>query len=146
MPPKVLLAARLRDGPVHTATVAARLAGQIGGELVLLYVAPELSTVPQLHAATGDDPDDLRERILAEIEASLREFVAANRLEGRVRTRVLEGEVVEAITAAATEEAADYLVIGTDARSAFSKLVLGSTSEGLLKRATVPVVVVPPPA
>jgi nucleotide-binding universal stress UspA family protein len=143
MPPTVVLAARLSAQADPTGATAARLAAQIQGEVVLVYVAEELETVPQLHASTGDDADALRERIMEELNRDIATYIERNLKGVPVRVRITEGAVADEVTRAAAEERADYLVIGTEARSAISNLILGSTSQGILKRATVPVVVVP---
>lgn len=144
MPAKVLLATRLRAAPDPVARAADALADQLGAELLLLYVADELATLSQVHAATGLDPDQLRERMLDDIRATAAEFVARN-LGGRtVRTLVEEGEVPECVVQAAKREAADYLVIGTEGLSPLRELIVGSTSHEILRRAPCPVLVIPP--
>ncbi len=143
MTPTILLAVRLSERPDPTAAAAGRLAQQIGGEVVLVYVAEELDTVPQLHASTGDDHDALRRRIIEEVNRDIEQYVERNLAGMPVRVRITEGEVCDEVTRAAVEENADYVVIGTESRSAISHLILGSTTQDILKRATVPVVVVP---
>jgi nucleotide-binding universal stress UspA family protein len=143
MPPIIVLAARLSERPDPTGATAARLATQIQGEIVLVYVAEELDTVPQLHASTGDDADALRQRIMEELNRDIERYIERNLESVAVRVRITEGAVADEVTRAAAEERADYLVIGTEGRSAISSLILGSTTQDILKRATVPVVVVP---
>lgn len=143
MPAKVLLATRLRPEPDPVADAAARLASGLSAELVLVYVADELVTIPEVHAATGLDSDQLRERMISDIRASADEYVSRNLGSMTVRTVIEEGDVVERIVAAASAEAADYLVIGTEGRSAIQELILGSTANGILRRAPCPVLVVP---
>lgn len=143
MRPTIVLAVRLSQRPDPTAATAARLARQIGGEIVLVYVAEELETVPQLHASTGDDLDALRQRIVEEVDRDIVGYIEQNLAGVPVRLRITEGAVCEEVTRAAVEENADYLVIGTESRSAISHLILGSTTQDILKRASVPVVVVP---
>jgi nucleotide-binding universal stress UspA family protein len=53
-----------------------------------------------------------------------------------------EGEAVDEILAAASAEHVDLIAIGTHGRSGISRLFLGSVAEGVLRRATVPVLVV----
>jgi universal stress protein E len=143
MPPKILLASRLPDGPDPTALAAARLARQIGGELLLVYVAVELSTLPDLHIATGEDPDLLRKRVIAEVDARAEHYLQTH-LDGIPSgVWLVEGDVTEAITRIAREEGADYLVIGTEGRSMLRQVILGSTSQKILQRAPCPVLVVP---
>lgn len=143
MPGKVLLATRLRPEPDPVGQAAARLAEGLGAELVLAYVADELATVAEVHAATGLDPEQLRERMISDIRGAADEYVRRNLGGASVRTVVEEGDVVERIVAAAAAERADYLVIGTEGRSALQELILGSTANGILRRAPCPVLVVP---
>lgn len=144
MPAKVLLATRLRPEPDPVGHAAARLARDLGAELVLVYVAHELATVAEVHAATGLDSDQLRERMLADIRAAADEYLRRNLGEAGVRTVIEEGDVVERIVAAAAAEAADYLVIGTEGHTPLQELILGGTASAILRRAACPVVVVPP--
>lgn len=143
MPAKVLLATRLRPEPDPVGRAAARLARDLAAELVMVYVADELATVAEVHAATGLDSDQLRERMLGDIRAAADEYVHRNLDDAQVRTVIVEGDVVESIAAAAADEAADYLVIGTEGRTPLRELILGSTANGILRRAPCPVVVVP---
>lgn len=53
-----------------------------------------------------------------------------------------EGDAVEEILAAAEVEKVDLIAIGTHGRSGISRLFLGSVAEGVLRRSTVPVLVV----
>jgi universal stress protein A len=139
----VLLATRLGDDAARTAIAAARLASRLGAELVLAYVADELETVPAIHAATGDSEESLRAGILAEVEAEIRAFLERVPEAARARVMIREGNVVEEILHAAEELGASYLVIGPQTSGAAAHLILGSTSDAILKRAPVPVLVVP---
>lgn len=141
---KVVLATRLRPEPDPVGRAAARLARDLGAELVLVYVADELATVTEVHAATGLGADDLRARMLADIHAAAAEYAHRNLGEVQVRTLVEEGDVPERIVAAAIAEAADYLVIGTEGHTPLQELILGGTASAILRRAACPVVVVPP--
>jgi universal stress protein E len=143
MRPKILVASRLPEGPDPTALAAARLAEQIGGELMLVYVAVELATLPELHLATGEDPDVLRKRVIAEVETRAELYLERNLAGAPTGVWVVGGDVAEEITRIAREEGADYLVIGTEGRSIFRQVILGSTSQKILQRAPCPVVVVP---
>lgn len=143
MPPRIALASRLPDEYDPTAIAAGRLADETGGELVLVYVAVELATVQQLHAATGENVKTLRERMIMENRRQVGEYLRRN-LPGReVSTWILEGAVVDAIANFVKDESIDYLVIGTEGRSKLSQVVLGSTSHDLLREAPCPVLVVP---
>src|SRR5271165_3136831 len=58
---------------------------------------------------------------------------------------VVDGHPVDAILAMMRENHADAIVMGSHGRRGLARLVLGSTAEGVLRRSTVPVVVVRDP-
>lgn len=143
MPPKILLASRLPEEADATAEAAARLAEQVGGRLMLVYVAEELTTVPRLHATTGTDPDALRRQMIEEIDNRARAYLERHLPARDAGIWLVEGDVVEQVTRIAREEGVDYLVIGTERRSTLMQVVLGSTSQKILQGAPCPVLVVP---
>jgi nucleotide-binding universal stress UspA family protein len=55
------------------------------------------------------------------------------------------GSPVPEIIEQAKTCAADYIVIGSHGHTAFYDLLVGSTANGVLKRAKCPVLIVPPP-
>ncbi len=60
------------------------------------------------------------------------------------RVEVLpDDSVAHGILAAADRVGADMIVMGTHGRTGLSRLVLGSVAEAVLRRAAVPVLVVP---
>jgi nucleotide-binding universal stress UspA family protein len=139
---KILLATRLDPPADVTARAAARLAAQIGGVLVVVYVAEELETVPRIATTTGTEESSVREQMLREARERVEEFVRAC-CPAETAVRVGEGEAVREIVRAAREEDADYLVVGTQAHGMLRELVVGSTTHEILRHAPCPVVVVP---
>jgi nucleotide-binding universal stress UspA family protein len=73
--------------------------------------------------------DELKERFIVEG----REAVAS----------MLEGPAVEKILREAQEQNADWIVMGSHGHGALYELLVGSVTQGVLKRAHCPVVVVP---
>jgi len=59
---------------------------------------------------------------------------------------LVEGEPIEEILRAAAAGPADLIVLGTHGRSGFQRLMLGSLTEKVLRRAACPVLTVPPRA
>ena len=57
-------------------------------------------------------------------------------------TATLEGDAIDEILRAATEAHADLIVLGTHGRKGLSRLFIGSVAEGVLRRASAPVLVV----
>ena len=63
--------------------------------------------------------------------------------DGRVTTKVLEGDCAEAILAAAKALEADVIVLGTHGRRGLDKLLMGSVAEKVIHHCDVPVFIIP---
>ncbi len=92
-------------------------------------------------AATTMDPTirDAEEQYLANCAARLGEGGFTG-----VTHQLLEGEVVERIAAHAEDNAFGLVVLATHGRGAVSRLWLGSVSDALVRRLTVPVLLIRP--
>ncbi len=92
-------------------------------------------------AVTAEDPiiRDAEEQYLANCAARLEEGGFAG-----VTQQLLFGEVVEQIAAHAEDNAFGLVVLATHGRGALSRLWLGSVSDALVRRLTVPVLLIRP--
>ena len=92
-------------------------------------------------AATSVDPSirDAEEQYLANCAARLREGGFAN-----VTEQVIEGDVAEQIARHAEDNAFGLVVLATHGRGALSRLWLGSVSDALVRRLTMPVLLIRP--
>lgn len=141
---RILLATRVGDASAAPARTAAWMASRLEAELTLVYVAPELRTVPEVALAAGIPAERVRERMVKEAEERAREWGRAA-LEGLPFDVVVEaGDVADRVAAAASELGAQLVVVGTEARGAIQGLILGDTTRDILRRTPCPVVVVPP--
>jgi nucleotide-binding universal stress UspA family protein len=122
---------------------AAALARALKARIVLLNVvqpptvmsdyAPLMENIVEF-VAIGEKAAAKR---LAKLQASLSdEMVPAS-------TALATGSPIQAIVDTAKKNAADFIVMGSHGHTALYDLVVGSTTHGVLKRATSPVVVVP---
>jgi nucleotide-binding universal stress UspA family protein len=123
---------------------ASTIARYRGGELTVLSVVE-----PLLAQAAGIRLGlDLTR---TEAEPALREFVDATLPEGvrqasHVQMEVTVGDTSEAILQTARRLKAGLIVMGTHGLGGFRKLLLGSTTEQILRRTEWPVLAVPPGA
>lgn len=122
---------------------ATRLARAIDARLILLHVTePALGLVD--YAAVAISIAHVSEAALKTAGvrlAALREALAARAM--TVETKVVAGLPAEEILAQASACAADYIVIGSHGHGAIYDVLVGSTTSGVLKRSTCPVLVVP---
>jgi len=78
-----------------------------------------------------------------EVEA-FRIFEEAARKTGvKMKTRLVEGDVVESILKAADEETADLIVMGATTEPTLKKWIKGNVLIEVMERATVPVTIIP---
>jgi nucleotide-binding universal stress UspA family protein len=132
------------DESRHALRWASAIAQYRGGELTVLSVLePLLAQAARIRLGV-----DLARR---EADPVLREFVDATLPEGvrhasHVRMEVTVGDASEAILQTARRLKARLIVMGTHGVGGFRKLVLGSTTEQVLRRTEWPVLAVPPGA
>ena len=114
-----------------------RLARSFGSRVVLINVLPETVV-----AEFGPIPLTPEERRMEQGKLfALRDSFSARGTSATAQ--LLQGNVVDAIVAKSRELAADVIVMGSHGHGAFYNLLVGSVTEGVLKRAPCPVLVVP---
>ncbi|WP_121820710.1 universal stress protein [Halostella salina] len=117
---------------------ALELARQHDAELHALYV---------IETRTGYDnaivdPEVVRQNLREEGEAALSAIEASPDAEVSVTTVIREGVPHDELLTYAEEQKVDLVVVGAKGRSAFKTILLGSTTEALLRADTVPVLVI----
>lgn len=139
----VLVTTDLSDESFRAFPAASELARAIDGRIVLLYVLPTID-----HRPTGTPfvspvpiPTDaeLTARAKVDLESARSHFVDLD-VDIQVRS---SDDVDEQICDFAREQQVDYIVLATHGRSGLRRIVMGSVAESILRRATVPVLVVP---
>jgi len=135
----IVLALDGSEGSRRAIPVAAELARQNGGRIVIAHVEQDV-------AGKGGAPIPITED---EIQAEIREQVkrlAADGIETSVEMRnVILGGPAHPIAEIAEDANADLIVAGTRGHSPVAGLLLGSVTQRLLHIARSPVLVVPPP-
>lgn len=126
-------------------TEAIKLVRATKGRIVLLHVVqpptvmtdygPLLENIVQFTTEAEKDAA----RHLSRLKATIKE--SGIRVETVLRTGVPVAHILEQ----AKQIGPDYIVIGTHGHTAIYDLVVGSTTQGVLRRATCPVLVVPAP-
>jgi nucleotide-binding universal stress UspA family protein len=143
---KIILAA-LDFSAVGTAVIeqAARLAEGFGAKLWLVHVAaPDPDFV-------GYDagPPNVRDQVAHELrDAHRRVQDAANGLRARgldAAALQVQGPTADTIVSEAERLGADVIILGSHGHGALHRALLGSVSEGVLRSAACPVLIVPAP-
>jgi len=118
------------------------LAAQVGAFVTLVhaYELPMYSFPDGVVVSSADAADKLttlaRERLDATVVRYKDRGVS-------VKSVLRMGPAWEELNNVAAEEAADLIVVGTHGRRGFSRVVLGSVAERMVRTATRPLIVVP---
>lgn len=140
---RILAALDFSEVSASVAERAAALAGAFGAELILLHVAAE----DPAFVGYGAGPDTVRDdraRELRDEHRRLQEL--AEDLRGRgvaAKALLVEGPSVEKILDEAERLRADAIVIGSHGHTALYRVLLGSVSEGVVRKSPRPVLLVP---
>lgn len=128
---KILVAVDRTVSSSNTLKVAAELAQQSGGRLIVAHVLDPSLMLP---AGTVND-----------LTETLRLWERPYVTEGtRCNTEVVEGDLVKEIERMAGKYGADLLVIGTHSAPGMKRLVFGSKAEALYRQISIPVLTVGP--
>ena len=122
------------------------LAKAFGAKLHLLHVVePEPS-----YTAYGFTPDEFPALHAYQEEARRRAATKLDELLGTVKSelpdavsQVAEGSPLHALLDYVAESHADFVVLGSHGHGVIASLLLGSVAEGMVRKATVPTLIVP---
>jgi nucleotide-binding universal stress UspA family protein len=121
---------------------AVTLAGPTKAEIIGLFVLPPAA--PDSGIGRSSCAEDADESMLSALAEDLEEFFDPVRKAGlRLRVCVKRGDSVTRILEQAREADADVIVMGTHGRSGLQRLLLGSVTDGVTRRAHCPVLAVP---
>jgi len=126
--------------------MASGLARAFGAQLRLFHVVePEPS-----YTAYGFTPDEFPALHAYQEEAKRRAAAKLEELLAKVSpdlpqatTQIAEGSPLHALLDYVKESSADFVVLGSHGHGVIASLLLGSMAEGMVRKATVPTLIVP---
>lgn len=138
---KILLATDFSDQSDAALQMATALARDSGATLLIAHTV-ELAPVGADRGFGGY----VAEGEVAEIARVQLEALAPSDSRVGYSHKLLEGAPAEAIVQYADEEGADLIVIGSHGRTGFTRLLLGSVAEAVVRHAKCPVLTVKHPS
>jgi nucleotide-binding universal stress UspA family protein len=110
-----------------------------------MSVIPDVAQTAYATWLAGGNAADLEQEMTRGVSATLEEAVAQVPEDLPVTKVLGHGDAGPALVEHADHHGNDLIVVGTRGRGAMRSLLLGSVAEHLVRHATVPIVVVPPP-
>jgi nucleotide-binding universal stress UspA family protein len=140
---KILVAIDFSEVTERMMNVVERMPGRDDAEVFLLHVAaPEPDFV-----GYEAGPEVVRDQVAAELRRErdrLHELAERLRALGIPTTAIMvPGSTVDSIFEQAQKRDAELIVIGSHGHGAVFELLFGSISEGVVRRSSIPVLVVP---
>lgn len=132
------------DGVIEAATALARATQS---RIILLHVVqpPVVTSDYGLALENFQEAIAISEKHSAKRLGEISEALRLQHPELSVETQQVSGPPVIEILESAKKCEACYIVMGSHGHNAFYDLLVGTTTHGLLRKATCPVVIVPPP-
>ena len=124
-------------------TLALESAKQFGGEIIFVNIIDMTTILGGIEYADIDWPGVLEEARTSGEQLAEHAAQEARAAGLRASTLVLEGPIVERLLDAVGQAKATVVVMGSHGRGPLARLLRGSTTDGLLRRSTVPVVIAP---
>lgn len=148
----VLVALDYEPTAQSVAEIGYTVAFGLGAEVILMhvvadnvyYTTPEYSPVMGF---TGFSSTSVMEQIgVEELKIASQDYLNITRHhlgDDTIHTMVVEGDTVNGIIDAATETGAGLIVMGSHSRRGLDKMLMGNIAEDVLKKSTIPVLVIP---
>jgi len=126
---------------------ACTLARATQNKVLLLHVVqpPVLTSDYGLAVENFQEAITISEKHSAKRLTEITEGLRLSHPELAVETRQVNGPPIPEILDAAKISDAAYIVMGSHGHNAFYDLLVGTTTHGILRKASCPVVIVPPP-
>ncbi|MCB0637025.1 MAG: universal stress protein [Lewinella sp.] len=139
MTPKILFPTDFSSPAQYALDYAVDLANRLGAKLTLLHTFRVYSTAGMFVSVEQYLEEETAEEMLEVMKA------IEDRLDPRVQvsTRILRGEAAPTIAGLADAEGYDLIIMGTQGASGLEEVFTGSTTNGVIRRASTPVLVIP---
>jgi nucleotide-binding universal stress UspA family protein len=140
---KILVAVDLSDATARVIQVTERIASSMDGAVRVLHVAEAEPDFVGYDAG----PEVVRDQVAQEFREehrAVQDHAESLRKTGIEATALLiKGPIVDTVLNEAARMGADLLIVGSHGFGALYDLLVGSSSRGILKKSTIPVLVVP---
>ena len=140
---KILVPVDFSDITTEVLDYAIHLANEDSSSITVLHVAPPSPIFPgpdaepiMMQTYVNEELQREKEELRAITEHIQKQGVEANSV-------LLQGSIIDTIIDEAKEMQADMIVMGKESHGLLYRTLLGTTSEGVIRRARIPVLIIP---
>lgn len=141
---RILVPTDFSEASGYALRYASDLARGLGARLIVLYADPFVPPIDYAAMVGGWDEnsfEELKTRAAEQLQHDAKANIDPSVLFDAV---VRVATPLDGILAQARESGAGLIVMGTHGRAGFQRLILGSVTEAVMRRAQIPVIAVPP--
>ena len=140
----IVYATDFSDGAAKAADLAAHLAQVHGARLHLLHVITELGNRHRRSVPAGV-MDAFVKEVKTQAMTDMNSFAQRlfGQFKGELTTEVVIGAGAETVLSQASSLGADLIIMGSHGRHGLEKLLLGSTTERVIRQSSIPVLTIP---
>jgi len=140
---KILVPTDFSENATNAIDYAIVVAAKSNAEIVLLNVFTNVDTTfSSRKKLVNDYNKSLAENLMEQLK-ELQQRIAANNATVKLTTKLYKGEVQDSILQCASDENADLIIMGTQGASGLKKILIGSTTAGIIGNTTIPVLAIP---
>ncbi|MDP4291611.1 MAG: universal stress protein [Bacteroidota bacterium] len=140
---KILVPVDFSDITTEVLDYAVQIANEEEGSITVLHVASPTPIFPSQDAEPGMIQTYVEEELTREKEEleAITEHIKKQGIEAD--SILLQGSIIDTIIDEANELHADMIVMGKESHGLLYRTLLGTTSEGVIRRTHVPVLIIP---
>lgn len=140
---KILVPTDFSDNATKAIDYAVVLAGKANAEIILLNVFTNVDTAfSNRKIIINEYNKSLAENLMVQLK-ELQDIITVNNSTIKLTNKLYKGEIQDSILQCAADENADLIIMGTQGASGLKKILIGSTTAGIIGNTTVPVLVIP---
>ncbi|MEJ7831264.1 MAG: universal stress protein [Segetibacter sp.] len=140
---KILVPTDFSDNALKAVNYAVAIAEKANAEIILLNVTLLLDTTFSSRKALIKEYNNTLVEGISEQFEELQQSIKETNTTAKITTKLYKGEVQDSILQCAADENADLIIMGTQGATGLKKILIGSTTAGIIGNTTVPVLAIP---
>ena len=140
---KILVPTDFSDNSLKAVDYAIALAGKANAEIILVNIFTNVDTTFVNRKGLINEYNNTLAQGIREQLKDLQQNIAVENTALKITYKLYQGEVQDSILQCATNENVDLIIMGTQGASGLKKILIGSTTAGIIGNTPVPILAIP---